>query len=229
MIDIKQGDCLELMKGLADESIDLVITSPPYNLGNTHHTQNKRHNPYNDNLPEDDYQKWQINILNECYRILKKDGSIIYNHKNRIKNGIQSTPYEWILKTKFIVKQELVWINGSPNFEKIRFYPFTERLYWLAKNKETQLYNVASKTDVFDWMAIGTEGEHTRAFPTQLVIDMIRVFPNAKSVFDPFMGSGTTGVACQRLGKDFIGFEINEDYFKLAEKRIGEAKKQVIL
>jgi len=80
-----------------------------------------------------------------------------------------------------------------------------------------------------DWMAVGTDGEHTRAFPTQLAIDMIRVFPNAKLVFDPFMGSGTTGVASQRLGKDFIGFELDENYFKLAEKRINEAKKQVIL
>ena len=133
-ITLKQGDCLELMKGLPDENVDLILTSPPYNIGNTHHTQNKRHHPYGDDMKETDYQEWQIRVLNECYRILKKEGSMIYNHKNRIKDGVQSTPYEWILKTKFIIKQEMVWINGSPNFEKTRFYPFTERLYWLAKD-----------------------------------------------------------------------------------------------
>ena len=129
-ITLKQGDCLELMKELPDGSVDLVVTSPPYNLGNNHHTGNKHHNPYLDDMPENQYQEWQINILNECYRVLKQDGSIMYNHKNRIKEGEQITPYKWILKTKFIVKQEIIWENQSQNFDKIRFYPFTERIYW---------------------------------------------------------------------------------------------------
>ena len=225
-ITLKQGDCLELMKGLPDENVDLILTSPPYNIGNTHHTQNKRHHPYGDDMKETDYQEWQIRVLNECYRILKKEGSMIYNHKNRIKDGVQSTPYEWILKTKFIIKQEMVWINGSPNFEKTRFYPFTERLYWLAKDKDTKLCNLLSKTDVFDWMAVGTNNEHKRAFPIQLVVDMLKVFPDANLILDPFMGSGTTGVACVQLNRNFIGYEISPDYFQIAEKRIKEAESQ---
>jgi site-specific DNA-methyltransferase (adenine-specific) len=90
---IIEGDCLEVMKELPSESVDLVVTSPPYNIGNAQHTGNKRHFAYNDNLPEECYQQWQIDILTECARILKPTGSIMYNHKNRIKEGRQITPY----------------------------------------------------------------------------------------------------------------------------------------
>jgi site-specific DNA-methyltransferase (adenine-specific) len=126
-------DCIDGLKKLDDESIDLIITSPPYNLGNNHHTGNKKIFAYDDNLNEKDYQSSQINMLEQCYRVLKNSGSMMYQHKNRIKKGIQISPYEWIFKTQFCIKQEIVWINRSQNFDKIRFYPFTERVYWLAK------------------------------------------------------------------------------------------------
>ena len=143
-------DCKKGFRRLKDGSIDLIITSPPFNLGNTHHTGTKRHKAYDDNMDENDYQKWQIEILNECYRVLKEEGSMIYQHKNRIKEGVQISPYSWIFKSKFIVKQEIIWINRSQNFDKIRFYPFTERVYWLSKDKKTKLVNSINRNDVFD-------------------------------------------------------------------------------
>ena len=91
---IYHGDCLEVLKEFPDESVDLVITSPPYNLGNDHHTGNKRHQAYNDDMKEREYQEWQIKVLNEVYRVLRPEGSLMYNHKNRIKKGRQITPYE---------------------------------------------------------------------------------------------------------------------------------------
>lgn len=224
-LELIHGDCLEEMKKIPDGSVDLVLTSPPYNLGNDHHTGNKRHKAYNDNLPEKEYQEWQINILNKCYRILNDKGSLIYNHKNRIKNGVQITPYEWLLKTNFTLKQELVWFNGSQNFDKIRFYPMTERIYWLAKTPKTKLFNAISHHDLFgreDWKAVGTKGQHTRAFPEKMVSDFLLCFPDAQTVLDPFMGSGTTGVACKNLSRNFIGIELDKDYYEIAKKRIEE-------
>lgn len=226
--EIYQIDVLEGLKVLPDQSIDLIITSPPYNLGNTHHTGLKKHKSYEDNMKEEQYQKWQIEVLNECFRVLKEGGSMIYNHKNRIKDGIQITPYEWLLKTKFIVKQEIVWVNRSQNFDKIRFYPFTERVYWLAKNRETKLINNINHYDVFDWnewKAVGTKGQHTRAFPLKMVKDFLEVFPEARIILDPFMGSGTTAIACKQLNRDFIGFEIDESFVKISKERL----KQEIL
>jgi len=217
------GDCLELMRDIPDKNIDLVVTSPPYNLGNTHHTGGIKHKAYDDNLPENKYQQWQIDVLNECFRILKDDGSLIYNHKNRIKKGTQITPYEWILKTLFIVKQEIIWFNRSQNFDKIRFYPMTERIYWLAKSPKTKLFNIINHHDVFDskeWKPVGTKGKHTRAFPVKMVEDILKCFSSAKIILDPFAGSGTTGRACKNLGRNFILIEKEEDYCKISEARL---------
>ena len=223
------GDCMEYIKEIPDKYFDLIITSPPYNLGENHHTGNIRHNPYQDNLPEEEYQEWQIDVLNECCRVLKSDGSMFYNHKNRIKKKVMITPYEWILKSNFILKQELVWFNGSQNFDKCRFYPMTERVYWLVKDKGTQLFNTINHHDVFDtndWKPEGTKKSHKRAFPVQMPRDIISCFPNAKTVLDPFMGSGTVGVACIEKGLDYLGFEIDEDYYNAAVKRLERVKAQ---
>ena len=229
MIELRQGDCLELMKELPSESIDLIITSPPYNLGKTHHTGNNRfegYKTYEDNMPEEEYQKWQIEVLQECFRILKHDGSLFYNHKNRIRGGVQISPYEWIFLTDFTIKQEIVWFNGGQNFDKCRFYPMTERIYWLTKSSKTKMVNTINHHDVFgvkEWKPQGTKNEFKRAFPVELPQDIISCFPNANIVLDPFMGSGSTGVACVNTGRKFIGMELDPGYFEIAKNRIEEA------
>ena len=228
------GDCLELMREIPDNYVDLIITSPPYNLGKSHHTGDNRfksYEEYDDNMPEKLYQQWQIGFLNECYRILSPSGSMWYNHKNRIRNGVQITPYEWILKSKFanLVKEEIVWVNGSQNFDKCRFYPMTERVYWLVKDPKTKMFNSINHHDVFgakEWKPVGAKGQFKRAFPVQMPQDIIQCFPEAKVILDPFMGSGTTGVACVNTNRNFIGIELDEGYFNIAKKRIEEAYNQ---
>jgi modification methylase len=203
--------------------VDLIITSPPFNLGNTHHTGFKKHKSYNDKMPEEEYQLWQLKVLNECFRVLKDNGSLLYQHKNRISKGIQISPYEWIYKSNFLIKQEIVWINRSQNFDKIRFYPFTERVYWLAKDSKTKLHNKINKQDVFDWKEwkpVGTKGIHTRAFPEKLVEDFLNVFPRAKIVLDPFMGSGTVAKVAKRMNRNYIGFEIEPKFVQLSKKNL---------
>ena len=156
-------DCMEGMKRFPNGSVDLIITSPPYNLGSRHHTGSKTFKPYNtytDNMPEPEYQEWQVDFLKECFRVLTDDGSMFYNHKNRIRDGVQITPYEWLLKSPFVIKQELVWFNRSQNFDKCRFYPMTERVYWLTKSPNTKLINTINHHDLFDWKAEGTDKEH---------------------------------------------------------------------
>lgn len=230
-IQLILGDCLEEMKKIPDKSIDLILTSPPYNIGNNHHTGNNRIFAYKDDLPEREYQDSQVKILSECSRVLKNGGSLLYNHKNRIKKGVQISPYEWLFKTSFIVKQEIVWFNCSQNFDKIRFYPMTERIYWLAKNPNTKLCNIINHHDFFcrdEWKAMGIKAEHKRSFPLQMAIDLISCFPNANTILDPFMGSGTTGVACKELGRNFIGIEILPEYFEIAKRRIEQTTENLL-
>jgi len=215
------GDCLEtIVRFIPDKVIDLTITSPPYNLGNNHHTGNYKHQSYDDNLPEQVYQQWQIDVLDEIYRITKDSGSLFYNHKNRIKKGVSISPYQWLLKTNWIIKQELVWFNGSQNFDRIRFYPMTERVYWLVKSPETKLNNLINHHDLFQWKAVGTKKEHKRAFPEDMIIDILSCFPNAKIIFDPFSGSGTTAIISKKMGKNYIGIDVSDKYCEIARKRV---------
>lgn len=229
---IHNEDCLQLLKRIADNTIDLTITSPPYNLGEKHHTGNNVFNAYDeykDDLPEAEYQSKQIEVLNEIYRATKQGGSILYNHKNRIKNGKQITPYEWLLKTEWTLKQEVVWFNGSPNFDKCRFYPMTERIYWLAKGTDTNFINTINQHDLIKDTAEGTDKEHKRAFPVKLARRFIVCFPDAELIFDPYMGSGTTAIAALNEKRNYIGSELSKAYYELANKRINYEAAQTSL
>jgi site-specific DNA-methyltransferase (adenine-specific) len=238
MNQIVQGDALEVLQTVEDNTFDICITSPPYNIG-VHTTHGFKHNPYSDDLPEEEYQSMQVKVLNELFRVIKPNGSLFYNHKNRIVNELSLSPYEWIFKTKWLRKEELVWINGSPNMAKVRFYPFTERVYWLVKSNNTKLTNVLSHPDYWtskEWPAVGSgnhelaklrdaqgkerEVEHTRQFPLQMPIDILKCFPEAQTVIDPYSGNATVALAALQLGKLYFGIERNPDYIELGNKRL---------
>lgn len=212
----------EGFKHIEDKTVDLIITSPPYNLGGKFHTgnitYNRAYNLYNDNLPEKEYQNKQIEFLNACYDKLQDGGSMFYNHKPRIKNGVCIHPLEWVLESKFILKQEIIWQNGSQNFDKIRFYPMTERVYWLVKNPKTKLYNSVGLSDVWKFKNQKRHKIHKATFPIELPKTIISCFDEAEVILDPYMGIGTTAKAVIELNKTdnknrkFIGFEIDELY-----------------
>jgi site-specific DNA-methyltransferase (adenine-specific) len=213
-----------------EEKIDLIITSPPYNLGGKFHTGNTRYNQaydvYNDNLPEEIYQEQQIEFLNACYDKLQDGGSMFYNHKPRIKDGVTIHPLEWILKSKFILKQEIIWKNGSQNFDKIRFYPFTERVYWLVKDKKTKLFNKVGLPDIWEFKNHKRDKIHKATFPIDLPLTIIQCFEDARIICDPYMGRGTTAKAVLELNKEdgndrkYIGFEISQTYCDYANTYI---------
>ena len=217
----------EGFKQIEDSSVDLIVTSPPYNMGKKLHTGSNymdTYNTYDDNLPEDEYQQGQIEFLNECLRILKPTGSMFYNHKPRIRNGVTIHPLKWVLQSKFILKQEIIWRTGSQNFDKIRFYPFTERVYWLSKNHKTKLYNAVNLGDVWEFKNSKRDKLHKATFPIEMPETIIRCFGNAEIILDPYMGIGTTAKAVKKLnledGKNrkYIGFEIDKLYIDRAEE-----------
>ena len=212
------GDCREILPLLPDKSVDLTVTSPPYNLGNNHHTKKKKHVPYDDEMEEKQYQEFQIQVLGSCYYKIIDGGWLFYNHKNRIQKQRMITPYEWLLRLPFIIRQEVVWNNRTPNMDKIRFFPFTERIYCLANGK-AQMFNKNSLTDDWHITPVGTENAHTRAFPLKIVLNCMSVV-SFHTVLDPFCGSGTTLVAAKQLGRKAIGIEISEKYCAIAVDRL---------
>ena len=231
MIDLKCGDCLELMKDIPDESIDLIITSPPYNIGNMHSNHLQFGTYQGNNMKEEEYQAWQIKVLDECYRVLKSNGSMFYNHKVRIKNGLAIHPLEWILKAKFLLKQEITWDMGkSANCDKIRYFPFSERIYWLTKDKNTKISNKMHLSDV--WRVVPnnkrSQTRHIAVMPIEIVDNILNnmILKENYIVLDPFMGIGTTGIGAVKHNVNFIGIEIDENYFNIAKERIEKANEE---
>ena len=210
------------MKRIPDESVDIIITSPPYNIGKMH-SNTTQHGTYAGNdMKETDYQNWQLEIFSEMYRVLKDTGSLFYNHKVRIKEGKAIHPLEWIFKTDFVLKQEITWDMGkSPNCDKIRFFPFSERVYWLTKSPKTKIYNVNKLSDV--WRVVPThkrkETGHIAVMPSEIA-DIVLQSVEGDVVLDPFMGSGTTAISCTDNERNYIGFEIDEEYHAKSLERI---------
>ena len=241
MYRLQNIDVLKGLRTLDDESIDIIITSPPYNKGGLNGKRNKGKKwnktidyggDFNiDNKPEDEYQEWQLNILKECYRVLKKDGLMFYNHKNRIVKGkgYIISPYIWLLKSPFLIRQEIIWNRKSgPNQERSRYIPSYENIYVLSKQKDTLFKrnkDVEYKTDVWTINPDRTN-KHPAPFPIDIPRNILSSLNKEKvkdrviTVFDPFNGSGTTGVAAVEKGFNYIGFDIIDEYLQETERKI---------
>lgn len=261
---IYQGDSLDLLKQLPDNSVDLVITSPPY----------ADLKVYIDNpgILADDYVNWFIPYCKEIERVIKPTGSFILNINDKVENGFRH-PYVFDLiselhkQTGLKMFERLFWnkLKSLPN--RARFGDRVEYLFWFAKEKGFQFYLDEMRTeyseksvkrmakplkkrfartegddniDYKDWapnpkgalpttlVGISSESKriadnHVAVYPVELVTYFIKgSTKEGDVVLDPFMGSGTTAVAAKQLGRNYIGFELQQDYIDVANKRLGE-------
>lgn len=227
---IMNGDCLEILKSIDDAAIDCVVTSPPYNLGGDFHICNKKkrttygaYKSFNDNLPEEDYQKNQIEVLNELYRITKESSFCFYVHKERIvKNNIVS-PIEWIRKTKWLISQTIVLdMSATANVDKRRFFPVHEYIYVLCKHKDSKLHNDRKLTSV--WKVKKTprkKSGHPATFDIKIPYECILAATNTgDTILDCYLGIGTTAIAADLTGRNYIGIEIDSEYCKMAKANL---------
>lgn len=224
-------DCLEGMSKLNNNSIDCIVTSPPYNLGGDFHTfvNGKRvtygdYKGFKDKMKEEEYQEWQLEFLNESYRILKEDGVLFYNHKNRIVKGKIISPFEWLLKSKFNINQVVVVnLKSTANVDKRRFFPVHELIFVLTKKEGLKLNNHECWTDVWDIKKRSRkETGHPAAFHPEIPRRCIEASTvEGDIVLDPFSGIGTTCQVAKEMNRNYIGFEISEYYYNISIKRIG--------
>lgn len=228
-----RGDVLEVLRSIPDESIDLGITSPPYNKAkyNGWLVPEVRYSLYHDDLPEDEYQRWQIEVLNELYRVTKQGGSFFYNHKVRHQDGKTLHPLTWVLKTEWTLWQEIIWDRGiAGNIRGWRFWQVEERIYWLVKGKPKELASKHAKlTNIWRIKPEGKHKNHPAVFPLALPARIIYSLLDDRYgvVIDPFCGTGTTLVAAKLLGKGYIGIDIDEYYVEYAEDRLRNAEKEL--
>ena len=229
------GDCLDVMKTMPDECIDLVVTSPPYNLKNSTGNGMKDgrggkwanaalingYATYNDNMPYDQYIQWQRACLTEMMRIIKPEGAIFYNHKWRVQAGLIQDRREII--ADFPLRQIIIWRRkGGINFNQGYFLPTYEVIYMICKPEFKLAKGANSYGDIWEFTQESKNG-HPAPFPVAL-IDRIISSTQAQIVLDPFMGSGTTAVAALRQGRHYIGIEIAPEYCQMAEERIERYK-----
>ncbi len=249
---IVKGDCIEVLKKLPDNSVDLIFADPPYNLqlqGELWRPNQTKVDAVNDDWDKfvsfEDYDRFSQEWLKECRRVLKEDGTIwvigSYHNIFRIGKIMQDVGF-WVLN-------DILWIktNPMPNFKGTRFNNAHETLIWASKHKDSR-YTFHYKTmKAFnddlqlrsDWyIPICNGGErlkdsegkkvHSTQKPEALLYRIIISTSNPSDiVLDPFMGSGTTGAIAKKLGRNFIGIEKEENYIKVANERIANAKPYV--
>lgn len=231
------GDSIEVMKKLPSQSIDLVVTSPPYNLKNSSGNGMKDgrggkwsnaelingYSDHSDDMPYDLYIEWQRESLKQMMRLIKNDGAIFYNHKWRVQKGLLQDRKE--ILDGFPVRQVIIWQrNGGINFNSGYFLPTYEVIYLIAKPK----FKLAPKANAFGdvWQfSQEMKNPHPAPFPLDL-IDRIVKSTTADIILDPFMGSGTTALAAKLNDRKFIGIDISKDYCEMAENRL---KKDLFL
>ena len=234
------GDCLEIMKRVPDESIDLIVTSPPYNLKNSTGNGMKDgrggkwsnaalingYKNYDDCMPHDKYVKWQRECLKEMLRIIPDNGAIFYNHKWRVQDGLLQDRQDIV--SGFPVRQIIIWRRkGGINFNPGYFLPTYEVIYLIAKSKFCLAPKANAYGDIWEFNQ-ETKNPHPAPFPVNL-IERIISSTKAETVLDPFMGSGTTAIAAINLNKKYVGIELSEDYVNLANQRTSENTIQMKL
>jgi len=228
---IIQGDALDILKKIDDNFVDLGITSPPYNKGGKYKgwlVKNVKYNTTIDNVPEGIYQEQQIKVLDEIFRITKPGGSFFYNHKTRWTQGKMLHPIEWILKSKWTIRQEIIWDRMiAANIRGWRFWQIDEKIYWLYKpindnriGKELKSKH-ALLTSIWRFPPERKNG-HPAPFPLLLPTRIIYSILDNKEgvVLDPYVGSGTTCLAAKLLGSNYIGIDISKEYVKDTENKL---------
>lgn len=232
---IINADCMDVLKQLPDNSIDLVVTSPPYNLKNSTGNGMKDgrggkwanaalidgYDEYDDCMSNDEYAKWQHEVLLELVRVIKDDGAIFYNHKWRVQAGLLQDRHDIVYNVP--LRQIIIWKRkGGINFNAGYFLPTYEVIYLIAKKNFKLAPHANRLGDVWEIMQ-EQRNDHPAPFPVEL-IDRIISSTTSKVILDPFMGSGTTAVVAAGLGREYIGIEKSAKYCKAAELRLEKNK-----
>lgn len=245
---IYQGDCIELMKNIPDNSVDLIFADPPYNLqlnGELYRPNQTKVDAVDDEWDKfstmEEYDKFTYSWMQECRRILKNTGSfwVIGTYHNIFRVGaiLQNIGF-WILN-------DIIWIktNPMPNFKGTRFNNAHETLIWATKSKSSNYtfhyHSMKAMNDDLqmrsDWLIpicqgterikINGQKAHSTQKPAELLYRIILSTSNPGDiVLDPFCGSGTTAAVAKRLGRRFISFDKEELYVKIASERVNKIK-----
>lgn len=227
-----QGDCLDILHThtlIPDNSIDLVLSDPPYNVAreNNFDTMGRSGIDFGEWDHDADILSW----IDQLPRIMKKDGSVI------IFNAWRNLPAiaDKLEENGFVVKDLFRWIKNNPMpRNRDRRYIIDYEFAIIAVNKKAK-WTFNRQDDKYERpefrcpIVAGKEKFHPTQKPVQLLEHLLKIHSNENDmVLDPFAGSGSTGVACANLNRRFLGIELNKKYFDTAKERIESVQKETV-
>jgi site-specific DNA-methyltransferase (adenine-specific) len=240
-IKIYNQDCMEGMKELSDNSVDLILTSPPYNMGDgvslgsqpNSTVGQKFYGNYEDNKTDEEYIDWCLKVIKECLRIsryvfwnvqfVRTTRNMIFEIQNKFRDNI---------KDIFIWEKQAVSNITAKNGGMAKGWEFVFMLG--GDNKSIFEYNNFPSNgyvpNIKTWFKKECFVNHHATFTQEMCHYFINNFTKeGDTVCDPFAGMATTGMSCLKLNRNFIGYEIDKDYYESAMKRIENHKKQGVL
>lgn len=231
---IYNGDCTVEMQKIANDSVDLILTDPPYNLGNfminrSTNLAKMRENFFAnagwDNLEFDEWVERMDSFFEDAARIIKTGGSmIIFMSIIKVETIIKLAE-----KHGFYYKTTGIWhkLNPMPRNMNLHFVNSTEAWIYFTYKKKTGTFNNENKMihDFIETPVVSNGEKKAGKHPTQKPIALLEHFVKLLSnegdlVVDPFMGSGSTGVVCKKLDRNFVGVEFDKEYYEIAKRRI---------
>ena len=231
---LMHGDCVEMMRNVPDHSVDLIITDPPYNLGNFMRDRQTNLKKMRSNFfgaagwDDLEYEDWVDNmdqLLAESNRVLKKKGAMImFMSLMKIESIVKLAS-----RHRLYYKTTGVWHkrNPMPRNMHLHFINSVEGWLYFINDGKTGTFNNNNKA-LHDFIETSVSpsgeklfGKHPTQKPESLFQHFVEVLTKpGETVLDPFMGSGTAGVVCKKTGRQFIGIELDETYFRFAMERI---------
>jgi DNA modification methylase len=217
-IELYCGDCMEILPQLKGRSVDAVITDPPYGIDyqSSRRIDKSKRKPkiLNDKLPF-------IWFLHHVYHCTTEDGFILVFCRWDVQDSFKLA-MEW---SGYKIKSQIIWDRVAHGMGDLFGSPAPQHdVIWFGVKGEYKFPGIRPKS-VIDCMRVDAESlNHPNEKPVNLMSEIAREYTKEnETILDPFMGSGTTGVACIRLGRKFIGIEKEPKYFEIAVRRIEKA------
>lgn len=220
------GDSLSLMEELPDGAVDLVITDPPFAIdfraarNNYHRTGSRVMEGYREIAPED-YLAFTTEWMGHAFRVLRPTGSLyVFSGWNRLRDVLQALD-----ETGFSTINHLIWKYQFGVFTRKKYVTSHYHILFAVKDPKKYTFNKAEHYPEDVWVVNREYWTGKLKTPTKLPLELVRKILRFSSnhgdiVLDPFIGSGTVAVAAREMGRHYLGFEIVEDYFKLAMERL---------
>lgn len=217
-IDLYHGDNLKILSNLnLDYSKCIFVSDPPFNIGYHYET-------YKDNMKEEDYYNWLFEIFGNHKQVIVHYPESLYKHAFNIGMAPEKI-VSWVYNSNTAKQhRDIAFFGVKPDFKKVgQPYknPTDKRIMKrIADGKTARLY---------DWWYVNQvknvskdKTEHPAQMPLEIMENIIGILPEGFTIIDPFLGSGTTALACIKYDRDFIGIELDEKYFNISKKRIGQ-------